>query len=632
MKDGFLKAGAVSPKVTVAGIKANADRIIGLVLQACEKRIKLLVFPEMCLTGYTIGDLVFSSDMLSSSLSEVERICTSTRDCETLFIIGLPLRFSAKIYNTACVIHHGRVLAFIPKTFIPSYGEFYEGRWFTPAFSGVKDIPFAGYSVPFGTDIIIKSRSMPSFALAVEICEDLWAAGSPSLRHCAAGASVIANLSASDELIGKDEYRRSLVRMQSAKLICSYIYANAGEGESTTDMVFAGHSLIAENGSVLEEQFLAGENIMESELDLSYIESERARHTTYSVQENESYRYIYTDFTVEETFLTRKYPRFPFVPSSADDIAKRSERIITLQALGLKKRLEHTKAKGAVIGLSGGLDSTLALLVTVKAFDMLGRDRKDILAITMPCFGTTKRTKNNARLLASSLGVSFEEIDIRESVLSHFHDISQDEKKYDVTYENAQARERTQVLMDKANMTGSLVIGTGDLSELALGWATYNGDHMSMYAVNASVPKTLVRYLVRWFADEDFSSCGAVLEDILATPVSPELLPAKGDGTISQVTEDLVGPYELHDFFLYYFARASFSREKIRRLAFITFEGVYDKAVIDKWLDNFFRRFFSQQFKRSCLPDGPKVGSLTLSPRSDWRMPSDASCDLWMPR
>ncbi len=632
MKDGFLKAGAVSPKVTVAGIRANADRIIELVTQASEKRIKLLVFPEMCLTGYTIGDLVFSSDMLSSSLSEVERICTSTRECETLFIIGLPLRFCAKIYNTACVIHHGRVLAFIPKTFIPSYGEFYEGRWFTPAFSGVKDIPFADYTVPFGTDIIIKSRSMPSFALAVEICEDLWTAESPSVRHCAAGASVIANLSASDELIGKDEYRRSLVRMQSAKLICSYIYANAGEGESTTDMVFSGHSLIAENGSLLEEQFLAGENIMESELDLSYIESERAKHTTFNVKESESYRYIYTDFTLEETFLTRKYPRFPFVPSSADDIAKRSERIITLQALGLKKRLEHTNARGALIGLSGGLDSTLALLVTVKAFDMLGRDRKDILAITMPCFGTTKRTKSNAELLASSLGVSFEDIDIRKSVLSHFHDIGQDEKKYDVTYENAQARERTQVLMDKANMTGSLVIGTGDLSELALGWATYNGDHMSMYAVNASVPKTLVRYLVRWFSKEDFSSCGAVLEDILATPVSPELLPAKGDGTISQVTEDLVGPYELHDFFLYYFARASFSREKIRRIAFITFEGVYDKAVIDKWLDNFFRRFFSQQFKRSCLPDGPKVGSLTLSPRSDWRMPSDASSELWMQR
>ena len=629
MKDGYIKVGAVSPRVVVAGVRENATGIIALANAAEGRGIKVLVFPELSLTGYTMGDLVFSSDLLSTCLSELRRVCDSTRDCDVMSIVGLPLSHEGKLYNVAAVLHHGRVLAFIPKKNIPSYGEFYEGRWFTPAFKGVRTMRLADCDVPFGTDILIRCEALPSFALAVELCEDLWVPESPSLCHTAAGATVVANLSASDEVIGKDSYRRSLVAMQSAKCICAYIYANAGEGESTTDMVFAGHSLIAENGNVLAEQILAGDSILETEIDCSYLESERMRHTTFHSCNDDGHTVIWTHFDAETTWLTRRYPRFPFVPSDEREVERRSGRIVTLQALGLKKRLEHTNAKGAVIGLSGGLDSTLALLVTARAFDMLGRDRKDILALTMPCFGTTKRTRGNAEQLAAALGVSFEEVDIKASVMSHFADIGQSDKVYDVTYENAQARERTQVLMDKANMRGSLVIGTGDLSELALGWATYNGDHMSMYAVNASVPKTLVRHLVRWFASMDFSGAGKVLYDILDTPVSPELLPAKEDGTIAQVTEDLVGPYELHDFFLYYFVRCAFSREKIRRIAVKTFEGIYDSATIDKWLENFFRRFFSQQFKRSCLPDGPKVGSLTLSPRSDWRMPSDASSAIW---
>ena len=628
MRDGYIKVGSVSPHVIVADTVSNACRTVELVRQADGKGVKVLVFPELSLTGYTLGDLVFSPDLLQGALRALEKVCEETRDLDALAVVGLPLQDHGKLYNTAAVIHHGRVLAFVPKTNIPSYGEFYEGRWYEGAFDGIRTVRFADYDVPFGRDIIIRTPLPSSFALAVELCEDLWVPQSPSVSHAMAGATVIANLSASDELIGKDDYRRDLVRLHSARLMCGYIYSNAGEGESSTDMVFAGHSMIVEDGTVLAEQMLAGERILVSEIDTSYIASERMKHTTFTSTDVGSHMEVWTRFDECETYLTRTYPRFPFVPRDEGEVAKRAERIVTLQALGLKKRLEHTRSKGAVVGLSGGLDSTLALLVTVRAFDMLSRDRKDILAITMPCFGTTKRTRSNAEILATALGVSFEEVDITASVRSHFKDIGQKEDVYDVTFENAQARERTQVLMDKANMSGSLVIGTGDLSELALGWATYNGDHMSMYAVNASVPKTLVRHLVHWFASCD-ASCHDVLEDILDTPVSPELLPANADGTIAQVTEDLVGPYELHDFFLYYFVRASFTREKIRRIAYRTFEGVYDRAVVDRWLDNFFRRFFSQQFKRSCLPDGPKVGSVTLSPRSDWRMPSDASSALW---
>ena len=628
MRDGFIKVATASPRVHLADCRSNTDCIISTARLADQRGVKLLVFPELSLTGYTLGDLVQTRDLLEGALEALGLVCDATRDLDCLLAVGLPLADRGKIYNTAAVIHHGRPLAFIPKSHIPTYGEFYEGRWYTAASKGLGSVRFRDEDVPFGTDIIIRCSDIHAFSVAFEICEDLWTVTTPSERHARAGATIIANLSASDELIGKDDYRRSLVVMTSARLLAAYIYANAGEGESTTDMVFAGHSLVAENGSLLAEQFLGGGGLLETEVDVSFLESERMRHSTFELLDD-GHLYVDTHFNITKTWLTRSYPRFPFVPADKGVVEKRCERIITLQALGLKRRLEHTRTRTAVVGLSGGLDSTLALLVTVKAFDMAGLDRGGIHALTMPGFGTTGRTRNNAQVLAEDLGVSFEEVDIKESVRLHFSDIGQDEAVHDVTYENAQARERTQVLMDKANMLSGLVIGTGDLSELALGWATYNGDHMSMYAVNASVPKTLVRHLVSWFASADFSGAGAVLADILDTPVSPELLPANEDGTIAQVTEDLVGPYELHDFFLYYFVRCAFSRDKVRRLALRTFEGVYEEAVIDKWLDNFFRRFFSQQFKRSCLPDGPKVGSVTLSPRSDWRMPSDAIDALW---
>ena len=553
----------------------------------------------------------------------------SARDLDVLAVVGLPLQDHGKLYNTAAVIHHGRVLAFVPKANIPSYGEFYEGRWYEEAFEGVRSVRFEDYDVPFGRDIIIRTPLPSSFALSVELCEDLWVPQSPSVSHALAGATVIANLSASDELIGKDDYRRGLVRMHSARLICGYIYANAGEGESTTDMVFAGHGMIAENGTLLAEQILAGENILVSEIDTSHLASERMKHTTFHSRDVCQHTTVWTRFDECETYLTRTYPRFPFVPRDEGEVAKRAERIVTLQALGLRKRLEHTGSKGAVVGLSGGLDSTLALIVAARAFRMLSRPLGDIIAVTMPCFGTTARTKGNAEKLAEAYGATLMTVDIKEAVMQHFRDIGQSPDDLSTTYENSQARERTQVLMDIANKEGGIVIGTGDLSELALGWATYNGDHMSMYGVNASVPKTLVRYLVAYEADSADSAAAAVLRDILATPVSPELLPAK-DGMISQVTEDIVGPYELHDFFLYFIVRFGFPPRKVFRMARIAFGGDYDAATIRKWLVTFIRRFFAQQFKRSCLPDGPKVGSVTLSPRSDWRMPSDASAALWL--
>lgn len=629
MKDGLIKVAAASPELKVADTAYNGEKIRECIASAIESHVRLLVLPELCITGYTCADLFFQRSLQLAALEELERIAKCTEKSDLLVLVGLPYFLEGKLYNVAAVLFRGRVLAFIPKSELPTYSEFYERRWFTPASEELTRVSFSGYEVPFGKNILIRASGLPEFTLGVEICEDLWVPSSPSLSHALAGATVIANLSASDELIGKREYRRNLVSMQSAKLVCAYIYADASDGESSTDMVFTGHDLIAENGSVLAESFLSKELLI-SEVDVLRLSSERMKQTTYPQADTSGYEIVTIDLVQEETVLTRYFSPQPFVPATDAEIARRCEEIITLQSLGLKKRLSHTNARTAVIGLSGGLDSTLALLVTVKAFDMLGRDRKDILAITMPCFGTTKRTRSNAELLANALKVSFAEIDITSSVRQHFKDIGQSETEYDVTFENGQARERTQVLMDLANKNGGLVIGTGDLSELALGWATYNGDHMSMYAVNASVPKTLVRYLVRFFASEDFSGAGSVLYDILDTPVSPELLPASSDGTISQKTEDLVGPYELHDFFLYYFVRHAFTPEKIRRVARAAFCGRYDDATIDKWLRTFIRRFFSQQFKRSCLPDGPKVGTITLSPRSDWRMPSDAVSRLWL--
>lgn len=613
----------------VADVDYNTNEIIKLIDIASDEKVRLLLFPELCLTGYTSADLFFHSQLLDACLSSLAAIAKCTKGKGMIVIVSLPFAYNAKLYNVAAILYEGEILALIPKQNLPTYSEFYESRWFTPAFKGIKEAEVFGKSVPFGQNIIVRDSRLKEFALAVEICEDLWVPNSPSTSHAVAGATIIANPSASDEVVGKAEYRKSLVSVQSAKLIAAYLYADASEGESSTDMVFASHNMIAENGALLAEQCFNPNELLITEVDVKRLASERMKATTYPASVDEDYFEITITLPETETALTRHFSKTPFVPSSDVERNERAEKIIHLQSLGLKKRLEHTKAKSALVGLSGGLDSTLALLVTVRAFDMLLRDRREIIAVTMPCFGTTRRTRSNAEKLAVALGVSFREIDITESVRQHFKDIGQSESEYDVTYENAQARERTQVLMDIANKTGGLVIGTGDLSELALGWATYNGDHMSMYAVNASIPKTLVRYLVRWFADADFSSSGAVLTDILATPVSPELLPASRDGTISQRTEDIVGPYELHDFFLYWFVRQSYPVEKIKRIAYRAFEGDYAKETINKWLKVFVRRFFAQQFKRSCLPDGPKVGTLTLSPRSDWRMSSDASAEPW---
>ena len=629
MKDGFFTVAVATPHLKVADVVHNRDRVLELMHEAKERKAKLLVLPELTLTCYTASDLFFHDVLLEAALDALRYLRDSSRGSDLITVVGLPYRDCDTLYNTAAVIQDGRVLALIPKTHLPSYSEFYETRWFTPAPAHVRHITLLGEDVPFGSHIIIRSKSHPLFRLGVEICEDLWAPDSPSLSHALNGATVIANLSASDELIGKEEYRRDLVRIHSGKITAGYIYADTSSGESSTDMVFTAHNLIAEDGSVLAESYMREDEVLVSDLDLQKINHERVRKNTFKSVNDPSYEFVDVSFDDVNVELVRTFSAHPFVPDGDAEIKKRAEKIILLQALGLKKRLEHTNAKSAVIGLSGGLDSTLALLVTVRAFDMLSRPRSEIIAVTMPCFGTTKRTRSNAELLAIALGVSFREVNITKSVEQHFRDIGQDRYCYDVTFENGQARERTQVLMDIANKTYGMVIGTGDLSELALGWATYNGDHMSMYAVNASVPKTLVRYLVRYFADENLSGSGRVLYDILDTPVSPELLPATSDGTISQITEDLVGPYELHDFFLYYFVRHSFSAKKIKRLSLSAFAGVYDEETIDKWLMTFIRRFFSQQFKRSCLPDGPKVGTITLSPRSDWRMPSDAVSSLW---
>ena len=546
--------------------------------------------------------------------------------------VGLPVRskWDNKLYNCAAILHKGELLGLVPKIYIPNYGEFYEQRWFVSGAEVDHNVELCGQSVSMASNNLFQCESMPDLVIGVEICEDLWSPEPPSVELARAGATLILNLSASNETVGKADYRRSLVAGQSGRLMCGYVYADAGEGESTTDLVFAGHNLIGENGTILaEKRFETGLTI--SEIDVNKLVYERRRVNTFTATKKEIWRGSF-DLEPEETVLTRPVAKNPFVPADHGDRKARCQEILTIAALGLKKRLAHTNAKTAVVGLSGGLDSTLALLITARAMDMLGRPRTDITAITMPCFGTTSRTKSNAQILAERMGATFREIDIGPAVKVHFQDIGQSMDDLSVTFENGQARERTQVLMDVANRFGGMVIGTGDLSELALGWATYNGDHMSMYGVNGSIPKTLVRHLVAYSADEAEPTdpkLAAVLRDILDTPVSPELLPPK-EGEIAQRTEDLVGPYELHDFFLYYAIRWGFSPRKVFRLAMEALGDTYGRETILKWLHNFYRRFFAQQFKRSCLPDGPKVGSLTLSPRGDWRMPSDAVNARWM--
>ena len=635
MIHGFIKTAAVTPKVQVADPEGNAREIIRLAKEAAGNGAKIIVFPELCITGYTCGDLFLQELLLESAKEALLQIIRETRELDALIFAGLPWEKEGKLYNVAAVFQGGKLLGLVPKTCIPNYGEFYELRHFargnqeadavwTDSGDGERDY------IPFGTRLLFTCEEMPGLALAAEICEDVWVPDPPSIHHALAGATVIVNCSASDETTGKDAYREALISGQSARLVCGYIYANAGEGESSQDLVFGGHNLIAENGKILSRSARFKNETIYADLDIARIVGERRRMTTFFSRTDAVYTEIGFHLNKEETKLSRFIDPAPFVPDDSQDRQKRCEEIFAIQYMGLKKRLEHTCSRTAVVGISGGLDSTLALLVAVRAFDSLGLPRKGILGVTMPCFGTTDRTYRNACELVRKLGGTLREVDIREAVTTHFRDIGHDPEVHDVTYENSQARERTQVLMDLANQSGGLVIGTGDMSELALGWATYNGDHMSMYGVNAGVPKTLVRHLVRYYAD----TCGdpelaATLLDVLDTPVSPELLPPK-DGVIAQKTEDLVGPYELHDFFLYYVLRFGFTPSKIYRLARLAFAGVYGDDTILKWLKTFYRRFFTQQFKRSCLPDGPKVGSVAVSPRGDLRMPSDASAAIWL--
>lgn len=630
MKQGFIKVAAVTPKIKVADPKYNGMVVCKELEKAYAKGAKIIVFPELCLTGYTCGDLFLQEVLLDSAREQLLIVRDATKGRDAVVIVGLPLERDGKLYNVAAVLKDGKILGLVPKANIPMYAEFYEGRHFAEGNEEAVSYDLDTEEIPFGTNLLFECTTLHGLVIGCEICEDLWVADSPGTAHALMGATVIANLSASNETVGKAEYRELLVKSASGRLLCGYIYCSAGEGESTQDLVFGGHNLIAENGTILQQSGrFTGETIY-ADLDVHRICHERRRMGTFGKKGKEIYRTIPFSLELEETRLQRRFDRYPFVPG--DDAArnKRCEEILSIQSCGLKKRYEHTGAQKAVIGVSGGLDSTLALLVTVRAFDQLGLDRAGIVAVTMPCFGTTDRTYENACRLAKTLGASLEEVDIREAVTVHFRDIGQSPDCHDVTYENGQARERTQVLMDLANRVGGLVIGTGDMSELALGWATYNGDHMSMYGVNAGVPKTLVRHLVRYYAD----TCGQeelknVLLDVLDTPVSPELLPPV-NGVIAQKTENLVGPYELHDFFLYYMLRCGFPPAKIYRIACQSFAGMYDADTIRKWLRIFYRRFFQQQFKRSCLPDGPKVGSVAVSPRGDWRMPSDASAAVWL--
>ena len=631
MQDGFVKIAAATPDLRVADCAYNASEIVKRAKQAAAKGAHLVVFPELCLTGYTCGDLFLQRTLLDGALAALDTVRRETAELNAAVVVGLPLVQQGKLFNVAAVLCGGKIEGVVPKQFIPNYSEFYEARHFVSG-AGVpfQTISLLGQDTLFagGEPLVFQCADMPEFTLGVEICEDLWVADPPSTRLAQAGATVIVNLSASDEIIGKASYRRDLVRQQSARLLCAYLYADAGFGESTQDLVFAGHDLIAENGALLAESRLFDRGVIYADIDVQRLTHERRRMNTFAVEQNPMVAALPVHPGAND-LTDRTFPRTPFVPASKALRDERCEEILSLQATGLATRLRHTHAKTAVVGLSGGLDSTLALIVLVHAFDMLGLDRKGILAVTMPCFGTTARTKGNAEKLADAYGVTLQTVDIKAAVDQHFSDIGQSKDDLSVTFENGQARMRTLVLMNLANKTGGMVVGTGDLSELALGWATYNGDHMSMYGVNASIPKTLVRYLVAYEADRTMGELSDVLYDVLDTPVSPELLPPK-DGEISQKTEDLVGPYELHDFFLYYMLRFGYPPRKIYRIARKTFAGAYDDATIKKWLVTFIRRFFTQQFKRSCLPDGPKVGTVTLSPRGDWRMPSDACAALWL--
>lgn len=630
MKDGFFRIAAATPQVYVADVEENLKQIQEKIKQAAGKGCGAVCFPELSLTAYTCGDLFRDRTLLLRAERALETLMERTAGLDILCVVGVPVPWEGALYNCAAVFHRGRLLGLPAKEYIPNYSEFYEARHFTSA-PEAQEVSYAGQRALLGKGLLFCCENVPELSVGVEICEDLWSALPPSIGLARNGATVLLNPSCSDETIGKAEYRRELVRQHSGRLLAAYAYVDSGLGESTTDMVFAGHDIIAENGAILKESELFTTGLIEADVDLERLAQERRRMNTWQSVHEEGYVRVpfrYEQATLEAFEPQRDFARYPFVPQDAAGLSDRCQLILTMQSVGLATRLEHIGGKVAVVGLSGGLDSTLALLVTARAFDRLGLPRTGIHALSMPCFGTTSRTKSNAQRIAEELGVDFKEVSIEKAVRQHFADIGQKETDLDVTYENSQARERTQVLMDTANRFGGIVIGTGDLSELALGWATYNGDHMSMYGVNASIPKTLVRHLVRYAADHSEPRLREALLDVLDTPVSPELLPPK-DGEIAQKTEELVGPYELHDFFLYYMLRFGFTPGKIYRMACRSFVGQYEEAVVKRWLTAFYRRFFTQQFKRSCLPDGPKVGSVTLSPRGDFRMPSDASWHLW---
>ena len=631
MRDGFFRVAAATPAVRAAQVAGNLRSIKELIFQAAEEGCGLVCFPELAVTAYTCGDLFRDAALLAAAEQGLAQLLEDTKELDILCAVGVPVPWEGALYNCAALFHRGRLLGLPAKEHIPNYGEFYEARHFTPAPDPVT-VAYCGQKVPLGKGLLFPCENVPGLTVAAELCEDLWGAQPPSAALAQNGATVVLNASCSDEVIGKAEYRRDLVKMWSGHLLCAYVYADGGPGESTTDMVFAGHDLIAENGALLGESQLFTHGLTTADIDLERLVQERRRMNTWQDRRDSAVVRVpfrYREETLQNFQPRRKFSPAPFVPRDQEGLTSRCQLILTMQAQGLATRLSHIGCKSAVIGLSGGLDSTLALLVTVRAFDRLHLDRKGIYAVSMPCFGTTGRTKSNAQKIAEELGVDFREVSIEKAVRQHFADIGQDMDCLDAAFENSQARERTQVVMDLANRVGGIAIGTGDLSELALGWATYNGDHMSMYGVNASVPKTLVRYLVRYEAEHSGERLAQALFDVLDTPVSPELLPPK-DGEISQKTEELVGPYELHDFFLYYMLRFGFAPGKIYRMACRAFEGAYAPETIKRWLATFYRRFFSQQFKRSCLPDGPKVGSVTLSPRGDLRMPSDASAQLWL--
>lgn len=636
---GFVRVASCAPALRVADVEYNVQQICAVLAQAAAEDVQLVVFPELCITAYSCADLFYQEHLLQAAQMGLERIAMATALSYISCVVGLPLRVAGRLYNCAALLSEGRIAGIVPKTYLPTTGEFYEQRWFTP---GDRTLPasieVAGVQVPFGVDLLFVADEMPGCVVGIEICEDLWAVEPPSGQLALAGVTVLVNPSASNELLGKADYRRDLVRQQSARCLAAYLYAGAGAGESTTDIVYSGHCLIAENGTLLAEsaRFRLDTQLVIADLDLQRLDHERIKNSSFS-QAVGAVDLRQIPFTLPNIFaaasplINRPLARTPFVPADPARRAEHCREIFSIQALGLAKRLRHIGVRTVTLGVSGGLDSTLALLVTVRSFDLLGLDRSGIIAITMPGFGTTARTRSNAEQLALDLGVTLRTIPIGESVRLHFRDIGHDETRHDVTYENAQARERTQILMDVANQVGGLVVGTGDLSEAALGWMTFNGDHMSMYHVNAGVPKTLVRYLVAWCADELFTgTTAAVLHDIVETPITPELLPLGADAQLEQKTEDTIGPYELHDFFLFHVVRYQFAPAKVFFLAQQAFAGVYADAVILHWLGVFYRRFFAQQFKRSAMPDGPKVGSVALSPRGNWRMPSDAVSALWV--